>query len=359
MILLSLVRGEMTGSGRIALGAWLATIGVSCLCSVGILGFFTSREVWSWRRVFLTALIPSFVVLEALIGPTSAYEIYDDISARKLQSEVAINSSTLLQTFQTSVPTRWISQATERVGFELVRSTLYDFVNNEKPEVAKSAPIVDMLLTKSMQPLVRMTTAGGSWDGTGDAPDIYIPFASEDVAIAHLVTIAEVQERINTMSTPTNRSIQFFLDFRLDFKLNSETWKDPGSQMINLTADWAERLFGLALEQYGGFGSIWDASESLVHPYEVIALGLADAVYHTTRLYCLVQGSRHDVLMLALVSPAPSYLGKVSAGAGMLTTFKEPISVEVDPDNSLLLVFLDDPVSTSVAYKDVEENKAY
>ncbi|KAI8947543.1 hypothetical protein F4801DRAFT_605270 [Xylaria longipes] len=75
MILLSLVRGEMTGSGRIALGAWLATIDVSCLCSVWILGFFTSREVWSWRRVFLTALIPSFVVLEALIGPTSAVRL--------------------------------------------------------------------------------------------------------------------------------------------------------------------------------------------------------------------------------------------------------------------------------------------
>jgi hypothetical protein len=66
-----------------------------------------------------------------------------------------------------------------------------------------------------------------------------------------------------------------------------------------------------------------------------------------------------ELLMLGLCSPRPDHLKHISAGVATLSTFREPVSVRVNDEDSLQLVFDKDITTGKVRYRKVEHNKAY
>jgi hypothetical protein len=63
--------------------------------------------------------------------------------------------------------------------------------------------------------------------------------------------------------------------------------------------------------------------------------------------------------MLGLNSKKPTHLGCTSAGIDTLSTFRQLVSVRVNDEESLELIFQDDPGTRTRKYTKVELNRAY
>ena len=75
ILLLGLVRQQLVGAGSLPLGGLMAPLrltDISYLWSLELWGFWTSRHLRGWRTYILAGLVPAFVILAALVGPSSA-----------------------------------------------------------------------------------------------------------------------------------------------------------------------------------------------------------------------------------------------------------------------------------------------
>lgn len=66
-----------------------------------------------------------------------------------------------------------------------------------------------------------------------------------------------------------------------------------------------------------------------------------------------------ELLMLGLNSQRPAFLGPVTAGVESLATYKQYVTVGVNEDGALELVFAADPQNDEKLYKQIEANESY
>ena len=63
--------------------------------------------------------------------------------------------------------------------------------------------------------------------------------------------------------------------------------------------------------------------------------------------------------MLALNSRRPENVRDTSAGVSTMTTFREPVRVRVNDEDSLEIVFAQDPGKKNLKYRNVGANERY
>jgi len=130
-------------------------------------------------------------------------------------------------------------------------------------------------------------------------------------------------------------------------------WTDIGS-LHRLKIDWFKTG-----HEYDNNGITVHLSIAVLIIYNILTISYLLWTFITGR----TSGSWDSIgelLMLALNSKRPTFLGRTSAGVENLNTYRQEVSVMVNElDECLELVFADDPDVDKTMYRNVEENKAY
>ncbi|KAJ9659042.1 hypothetical protein H2198_003331 [Neophaeococcomyces mojaviensis] len=153
--------------------------------------------------------------------------------------------------------------------------------------------------------------------------------------------------------------------------LLSTAW-DDGSEIFNAkeiatTTNWSDTdsLYQLKVDWFrSGYGF---NSSGITVRLSITVLVIYDVLVVSYLIWTFVTGrtssswdSVGELLMLALNSKRATFLGRTSAGVESLSTYRQEVNVKVNElDESLELVFINDPDFDKTMYKDVEVNKVY